>query len=81
MADQNLNMNCRDRTLSWPDGAPTLAKFSPSIELPPLCWNSGKVDPEVQKDVERRDKLMAEKEKKYQILHRSWRQPKQMQHE
>lgn len=78
MADQGIMMNCKERTLVWPEETPAMAKFSPSIELLPLCLNNGRIDPAIQKDIERRDEIMAKAEKKYQILHRSWRQPRRV---
>jgi hypothetical protein len=75
MEEHGLLLDCKTHNIIWPDDLPAIAKFSSAIELPPRCLLDGYVRPEIQKDVDCRDKAMAKADKKYQILRRSWRGP------
>lgn len=75
LAEKNVLMWPRERQLIWPDDIPALAKFVPAIELPPPCGLSDYVEPKVQEDADRRDRILDRQHKQYQILQRSWRKP------
>ncbi|XP_044719668.1 retrotransposon polyprotein [Hirsutella rhossiliensis] len=53
------------------DDLPALAKFSrrSSSRQAPL---SGRIDPKIQADAERRNRLLEKEEKRYRILHKNW---------
>jgi len=65
MEEHGLLLDCKNRKIIWPDDLPALAKFSPTIELPPRCLLDGDIKPEDQRDADRRDKAMARADKVY----------------
>ncbi|XP_044721115.1 reverse transcriptase (RNA-dependent DNA polymerase) domain-containing protein [Hirsutella rhossiliensis] len=54
------------------DDLPALAKFSPTIQLSRQAPLSGRIDPKIQADAERRNRLLEKEEKRYRILHKNW---------
>jgi hypothetical protein len=73
LAKQRVLLDCHGRGMVWPDDLPALAKYSPAIQLPPRCLSDGLIDPDIQKDANRRDAKLEKAHKQYQILRRSWR--------
>lgn len=73
LAEKNVLMWPRERQLIWPDDIPALAKFAPAVELPPSCGLDGHIDPKVQEDADRRDRICYHQHKQYQILRKPWK--------
>ncbi|XP_044717059.1 reverse transcriptase (RNA-dependent DNA polymerase) domain-containing protein [Hirsutella rhossiliensis] len=66
-----------EKRIIWPDDLPALAKFSPTIQLSRQAPLSGRIDPKIQADAERRNRLLEKEEKRYRILHKNWRRSDQ----
>ncbi|XP_044724357.1 retrovirus polyprotein [Hirsutella rhossiliensis] len=72
MREKRLLLDCAARQIIWPDDLPALAKFSPTIQLSRQAPLSGRIDPKIQADAERRNRLLEKEEKRYRILHKNW---------
>ncbi|RCI17059.1 hypothetical protein L249_1897 [Ophiocordyceps polyrhachis-furcata BCC 54312] len=75
MAEKHLLLDCFSRQLIvdavWVRRQlPALAKYSPAIILRNPSSGNKKVDPTIQADAERRNKLLKQDERRYQILRR-----------
>ncbi|XP_044715965.1 reverse transcriptase (RNA-dependent DNA polymerase) domain-containing protein [Hirsutella rhossiliensis] len=77
MREKRLLLDCAARQIIWPDDLPALAKFSPTIQLSRQAPLSGRIDPKIQADAERRNRLLEKEEKRYRILHKNWRRSDQ----
>lgn len=65
LAEKNVLMWPRERKLIWPDDTPALAKFAPAIELSPPYGQGGPIDPNIQKDADRRDRNLDRHHQQY----------------
>lgn len=79
MAQHRLLLDCLNRQLIWPDDFSSQAKSSPSTIRPAARLLDSTTDPDVQQDIEYRDKLFAKEDKRYQIMRQDWRQSRKKQ--
>ncbi|KAM4058541.1 hypothetical protein HRG_008811 [Hirsutella rhossiliensis] len=75
MREKRLLLDCAARQIIWPDDLPA----SPSSPDDPALVKprSGRIDPKIQADAERRNRLLEKEEKRYRILHKNWRRSDQ----